>query len=244
MKKTILAFMLSVWPMVTLAAGGGAHLMKASNNLNDAESLKRGAQLFRDYCLNCHSLQYLRYQRMGADLGISEEELKAEYMFTTDKVGDHMKIAMNPADAKRWFGVVPPDLSLVARSRGTDWVYTYLLGFYEDPARPFGVNNTVFPDVGMPHMLWEMEGGVSKAVWKEETIDGQTHQVIDHLEPANKTKHEEYQKQVTDLVNFLEYAGEPVKMKRLAMGPYVLGFLAFLAILAWILKKEYWRDIK
>jgi ubiquinol-cytochrome c reductase cytochrome c1 subunit len=241
MKKTMLAFVLSVLPLAALASGGGAHLLHAPNDLNDAESLKRGSKLFVNYCLNCHSAKYLRYQRMGKDLGISEEELKAEYMFTTDKVGETMNITMNPADGKRWFGVTPPDLSLVARSRGTDWLYSYLLGFYEDPSRPFGVNNTMFKDVGMPHILWELEGGISKAVMKD---DGEGHQIIEHLEPANKAKHEEYQKQVTDLVNFLEYAGEPIKMKRLAMGKYVIGFLVFLAILSWILKKEYWRDIK
>lgn len=225
----IAAFFIALLPVVAFAAGGGAHLKHAPNDLHDKDSLKRGAKLFVDYCLNCHSAKYMRYQRMGEDLGISEEELKADYMFSTDKVGNTMTVAIDPNDAERWFGVMPPDLSLVARSRGTDWIYTYLLSFYEDPSRPFGVNNLVFPDVGMPHVLWDLEGGVAK---KDE-----------HGKLTHPPKHEEYKKQVTDLVNFFEYLGEPVKLERQSLGIKVLIFLLILTIVSYILKKEYWRDI-
>jgi ubiquinol-cytochrome c reductase cytochrome c1 subunit len=225
-------FLLSLLPAVALAAGGGANLMEADIDLSDKDSLKRGAQLYVDYCMGCHSLKYLRYNRMGEDLGISDDELTSEYIFTDAKVGDTMTIAMPAKDAENWFGVAPPDLSLVARSRGIDWLYTYLLSFYKDDSRPFGVNNLVFPDVGMPHVLWEMEGGVS-------TNDGHG-----KLTPADPAKHEEYKKQVTDLVNFFEYAGEPGKMARQSLGIKVMIFLIIFSIIAYILKKEYWKDIK
>jgi ubiquinol-cytochrome c reductase cytochrome c1 subunit len=228
----VLAFLIALLPVVTLAAAPGASLLPAPNNLRDTESLQRGAELFMSSCLGCHSLKYLRYNRMGEDLDISEDMLKTEFMLTTDKPGETITTAMPAADAKTWFGVAPPDLTLVARSRGTDWLYTYLLSFYEDTSRPFGVNNTVFPDVGMPHVLWDKQGGISK-----KDADGKLH-------PANQAKHEEYEKAVTDLVNFLEYAGEPVKLKRQELGIKVLLFLFIFTVIAYILKRNYWRDVK
>jgi ubiquinol-cytochrome c reductase cytochrome c1 subunit len=240
MKKTFYVFMFSLMPVIALASGG-TELMKSPHDLKDTESLKRGAKLFVDYCLHCHSAKYMRYQRMGDDLGISEDELKANYMTLTDKPGNTMTVAMRPEDAERWFGVAPPDLSVISRARGTDWLYTYLLSFYADPSKPMGINNLVFPDVGMPHVLWNLEGGLSKAVTKE---DEKGHKVVDHLEPADEAKHEMYKQKVADLVNFLDYMGEPIKLQRQALGVWVIGFLVILAIFSYILKREYWRDIK
>jgi ubiquinol-cytochrome c reductase cytochrome c1 subunit len=228
----VFAFLIALLPGLVFAAGPSVPLLSAPNDLRDTESLQRGAKLYVESCQGCHALQYLRYNRMSADLGISDEVLKAEYMLASDKPGDPMYRAMPPADAERWFGVVPPDLTLVARSRGTDWLYTYMLSFYEDPKRPFGVNNTVFPDVGMPHVLWNLEGGISK-----KDAEGKLH-------PANEAKHKEYEKVVTDLVNFLEYAAEPVKIQRQELGKIVLFVLFIFTIIAYILKREYWRDIK
>ncbi len=177
MKKLILAFLLATVPAITMAAGGGVHLDDANVDVTDTESLQRGAKYFVNYCMGCHSAKYQRYNRMGRDMGLTEEEVKENLMFTTDNIGDTMNIAMKPEDAEKWFGVIPPDLSVTARSRGVDWIYTYLRTFYMDESRPFGVNNLVFKDVGMPHVMWGLQGA-QKAVYKE--VDGR--KVIEKLE--------------------------------------------------------------
>lgn len=243
MKRLIIALTFVIAAPVW-AAGGGMHLMDAPNDLSDTESLKRGAKTFVDYCLSCHSASFMRFSRMGQDLNLSEDELKSSYMYATDKVGQPMSIAMRGSDAKNWFGVAPPDLSVISRSRGTDWLYTYLLNFYADEKRPFGVNNRLFPDVAMPHVLWELEGG-QKAIYKTvKNADGKEHQVVDKLEPADAAKFAEYKKTVTDLVNFLEYMGEPAKLQRKSLGVKVILFLLILLVLAYLLKREYWRDVR
>jgi ubiquinol-cytochrome c reductase cytochrome c1 subunit len=182
---------------------------------------------------------------MGEDLGISDEQLKANMMFGTDKVGDTMTIAMPAKAAKGWFGNPPPDLSVIARARGADWLYTYLRTFYVDEKKPFGVNNTVFPDVGMPHVLWELQG-MQKAVTHTTTAeDGTSHTAIvgyELVKPGTMTP-AEYDAAVGDLVNFLVYMGEPTQLKRQELGVKVLIFLAFFFVLAYLLKKEYWKDI-
>ena len=158
MRRIILALTSLLLPAVAFSAGGGIELQKAHNDITDIASLQTGAKLFVNYCLGCHSAKYVRFQRIGKDLGLTDDELKKNLMFNTEKVGDTMSIAMDDADAKKWFGAAPPDLSVIARARGTDWLYSYLLSFYLDPSRPLGVNNLVFKDVGMPHVLWERQG--------------------------------------------------------------------------------------
>jgi len=240
MKKLIVAFLLAMGPALGFAAGGAVHLDKANIDLSDQASLQRGAKLFVNYCLNCHSAKYQRYNRMAKDLGMTEDEVKQNLMFTTDKIGDTMTIALNPEDGERWFGVAPPDLSVITRARGVDWIYTYLRSFYADPAKPWGVNNTVFPDVGMPHVLWELQG-VQKAVFKE--IDGKKEFQKFELERPGKLTPPEFDAAMRDLTAFLSYVGEPVQLERKALGWYVIGFLLIFLVVSYLLKKEYWKDV-
>jgi len=244
MKKLILLLTL-VLPCVTFAAGGGLALQDANTDVHDKASLQRGAKLFTNYCMGCHSLKYARFKRMGDDLGISEEQLKENLMFTTDKVGDLMTIAIDAKDAETWFGVAPPDLSVTARSRGADWLYTYLLSFYLDDSKPLGVNNLLFKDVGMPHVLGELQGW-QEPVYKTETDhEGKTHQVIASLKvtKAGSMSEAEYKEAVRDIVNFMDYTAEPAKLQRLGIGKWVLAFLVLMFVLSYALKKEYWRDV-
>ncbi len=227
------------------AAGVGSKLMHANVDLSDKNSLQRGARIFVNYCLSCHSAAYMRFNRLGQDLGISEEILQAKLMFGTDKTGDSMTISMTKDDAEQYFGVVPPDLSVVARARGADWLYTYFMTFYLDKSRPWGVNNLAFKDTAMPHVLWQLQGW-QRPVYKEKTAAGGNSMMkIDHLEiesPGKLTK-EEYAKMVADLVNFMVYLGEPIKLKRYKIGYWVIIYLLIFLIIVYLLKKEYWRDI-
>lgn len=244
MKKLIVAFLMAIAPVLGLASGG-AHLDDANIDLSDQASLQRGAKYFVNYCLSCHSAKYQRYNRMAKDLGLTDEEVKDNLMFTTDKIGDTMSIAMDPVAAADWFGTTPPDLSVIARARGVDWLYTYLRSFYLDDSRPFGVNNVVFPDVGMPHVLWELQGA-QKAVYKtEKDSAGNDHDVFDHFEQVTpgSLSPEEYDTMSRDLTAFLAYIGEPIQMERQRMGKWVLLFIAVFFVLAYLLKKEYWKDV-
>jgi len=232
MKKFILAIFAFV-PMLAIAASGGAALDKAGNDLTDKESLQRGFKSYVNYCLGCHQLQYQRYNRTFADLGISEEDGKANYMFTGEKVGDHITNTMPAKEAAKWFGSAPPDLTLIARLKpGPDYIYTYLRSFYVDENRPFGVNNTVFKDVGMPHVLQNLQG--------VRTMD--EHGNLSEATGGSMSA-EEYDTFSRDLANFLEYTGEPNKLEREAMGYKVIGFLIIFFIISYFLKKEYWRDV-
>ncbi len=246
MRKTIAALVLGWLPLVTLAAGGGGvALQKADIDPTDQASLQRGAKLFVNYCLSCHSAAFQRYNRMGKDLGLTDQEVKENLMFATDKVGDLMKVAMGETDAEVWFGTRVPDLSLVARSLGVDWLYTYLLNFYEDPARPLGVNNRLFKDVGMPHVLWELQG-MQRPVYEEhEDHDGHKVQKFKGFETVREGSmtEVEYKRAVRDLVNFLAYVGEPAKLQRQSLGKWVLLFLVVLFVVSYALKKEYWKDV-
>lgn len=214
--KKLLITLLAMLPGLALAAGPSLPLDEANNDLADKASLEAGLQTYVDYCLGCHQLQYQRWGRTFEDLGISKEDGMAKYMYTGEKVGDHITNTMPAKEAAEWFGTAPPDLTLVTRYRSSDWLYTYLRSFVEDDSRPFGVNNTLFKDVGMPHVLQGLQDTQSV---------------------------EEYDKTVRDLVNFLEYVGEPVKLERQRIGKWVIGFLVVLFILSWLLKKEYWRDV-
>lgn len=249
MRKIILSFLLVLLPGLVLAAGGGVHLDKADIDLHNNQSLQRGAKLFVNYCLSCHSAQFQRYNRMASDIGLTDEQVIENLMFASDKVGSTMTIAMSRADGKAWFGAAPPDLSLVARSRGVDWLYTYLRTFYVDETRPFGVNNIVFPSVGMPHVLTELQG-VQKPVYKtvvEHDSDGKetSKEVIEHLElvEPGKMTPVEYDQAMRDLVGFLSYVSEPVQLERKALGVKVILFLLVLLVVSYLLKKEFWKDI-
>ncbi|RCX33413.1 cytochrome c1 [Thioalbus denitrificans] len=245
MKKIILASLLALAPLVSLAAGEGPQLDKAGIDLEDKASLQRGAGHFFNYCVGCHSLKFMRYNRMGQDLGISDEVLKSTILPSYKKAGDTITVSMPEDLGKKWFGKAPPDLSVTARYRGTDWIYTYLRSFYLDDKRPYGVNNLVFPDVGMPHVLWELEGA-KKAVYKTETnAEGNEHQVFEGFEQVKpgKLTPAEYDRFARDLTNFLTYVAEPVRVEREKLGIWVILFLLVFTGVAYLLKKEYWKDV-
>ncbi len=245
MKKIIIAVMLAVLPALATAAEEGFHLDKAPVNLHDKASLQRGARMFANYCLSCHSAKYERYSRMAKDLGMTDAEVKANIMFASTKLTDHMTVAMRTADAKLWFGNPPPDLTLIARSRGADYLYTYLRSFYLDSSRPSGVNNAVFKSVAMPDVLWKLQGMQEPVFTIETDADGNKHPVLTGLKLVTKgtMTPAQYDKAVGDLVNFLVYMGEPIRLERQALGVKVLIFLAVFFVLAYLLKKEYWKDV-
>lgn len=231
-------------PALAMAAGAVLHLDKAPVS-TDPAALQHGAKVFVNYCLNCHGASFTRYNRLQ-DIGLSEQMIRDNLLFTAEKTGDLMKIAMQRDDAKTWFGKAPPDLTVVARARasefgsGADWLYTYLRQFYRDPARPTGWNNAIFANVGMPHVLYELQGEqVAKVT---QNADGTTHTALELVKPG-KLSVAEYDKTVADLVSFLVWMGEPVAEKRKSIGTVVLLFLAGLFVLSYALKKNYWKDI-
>jgi len=245
MKKQLLAILLLVSPAFALASSGDIHLDHANIDPTNKDSLQRGAKIFVNYCMGCHSAKYQRYNRLARDLGMREEDVMENLMFTGEKTGDQMDIAMTGTMGKKWFGAAPPDLTLVTRVRGVDWLYTYLRTFYQDASRPFGVNNQVFDNVGMPNVLWQLQG-VQKAVYKTVTDDeGHEHQVLDRLElvEAGTQSAEDFDATVRDLVNFLAYMGEPIKLQRQSLGIKVMLFLLLFFVVAYLLKKEYWKDV-
>ena len=228
-----------------IAAGNGVALDEANIDLGDREAIKRGAKMFVTYCLNCHSASFMRYQRIAEDLDITEDEVTAELITTGSKIGDTMEIAMDSDDAKRWFGAAPPDLSVISRARGDDWLYTYMRSFYRDESRPWGVNNTVFPDVGMPHVLAELQGLQQPKFKTVQDSHGNESEVIvgfEIIKPGSMTK-SEYDQTIHDLVAFLDYLAEPYKQTRKNVGTGVIIFLFVFLILAYMLKKEYWKDV-
>lgn len=226
-----------------LWANVGGKLNPAPLNSHDTVSIQRGARHFVNYCLNCHSANYMRYNRLQ-DLGLTEKQIKDNLLFTADKVGEPMTIALRPADAKQWFGVAPPDLSVIARARGGDWLYAYLKGFYRDDSRPSGWNNTVFPQVGMPHVLYQLQGEQILHLEKTKNAEGHDHEEATlTLERPGTMNAIEYDRFVTDMVNYLVYMGEPKRNDRVRLGMYVMLFLGVLFVLAYLLKKEYWKDV-
>lgn len=246
MKKIIIALAFLALPGLCLAAGGGGYpLEKAPIDLHNKTSLQKGAKLFVNYCMGCHSLEHQRYNRLARDIGLTDDQVKENLIFTGAKVGDTMKNAMPKGEAKNWFGVTPPDLTLIARSRGEDYLYTYLLTFYEDPTRPFGVNNAAFPNAGMPHVLWELQG-MQKAVFeKHKDAEGSEVKTLKGFEMSREGSMSppEFKEAMTDLVNFLAYVGEPVQLERQRLGIWVLLFLGLLFVVFYLLKKEYWKDV-
>ena len=242
-RKFLLLLLLAVSCPVFAAEEGPSLGFEA--DLSDQASLQRGLRLFVNYCMGCHSAAYMRYNRVGKDLGIPEDVLKSNLMFGTDKTGETMTIAMNPQDAEKWFGVAPPDLSVTARARGADWLYTYFMTFYRDPSRPTGVNNLRFKDVAMPDVLWRLQGWQRPVSREESGADGTVSKSIERLEPETHgtLTEEEYARAVADLVNFLVYLGEPVKLQRHAIGIWVIAYLLVLLAVVYLLKKEYWKDV-
>ena len=224
------------------AAGGGA-LQSAGNDLGDQASLQRGAQLFTNYCAGCHSLKYLRYSRMGEDLGLTEQQVMDNLNFTGAAYGEQIQVAMPHDEATKWFGKMPPDLSLISRVRGSDWVYSYLKSFYVDESRPLGWNNSVFPNASMPNPLWELQG-MQHAIHGKPEQEGLEPPVVGlTLAQPGKVDPRSYDQTVRDITNFLEYAGEPAALKRQSLGVWVVLFLALLTFLAYLVKTEYWKDV-
>jgi ubiquinol-cytochrome c reductase cytochrome c1 subunit len=227
-----------------VAEEGGIGLLPSGTDIKNTESLQRGARNFMNYCSGCHSLTYLRYNRMATDLKIPDTELAANLMFTSEKPFDTINSAM-PKDAEAWFGKQPPDLSLMARERGVDYIYSFLKGFYADKTHPWGVNNLVLPGAAMPHVLASLQG-LQKPVFKNEPDErGSPRMVLAGVAAMTPgaLKPEEYDQFVRDIANFLDYAGEPVKGKRQSMGVFVTLFLLVFFVFAYLLKKEYWKDV-
>ena len=238
MKKFLIALLFA--PMLALASGGNVHLDKWQGSVSDKAALQNGAKLFVNYCLNCHGASYMRYKNL-VDLGLTEQQVKDNLMFTSDKIGGLMAVAARAEEQKQWFGATPPDLTIIARARGeagnagagADWLYTYLRSFYRDENRPTGWNNVVFENVGMPHVLYGLQG--------QQVLNHESHKlelaVPGQLAPA------EYDKAVSDLVSFMVWMGEPQQEFRRTLGIFVLAFLALLFVVSYALKKEYWKDI-
>lgn len=250
-KKLLFGLALALQIVAAQAASGGIAWDKAPVKTNDQSSLQHGAKIFVNYCLNCHSATFMRYNRLR-DIGLSEQQIQDNLLFTSGKVGDMMKAAINPAQAKAWFGVNPPDLTLIARSRagaggsGADYIFTLFRTYYRDPVTPTGWNNLAFPNIAMPHPLWELQGE-RKPIFEVSQQHG--HEVRhftgrwEQVTPGTMTP-QEYDKTVGDLVNFLQWMGEPAQNKRVSIGVWVLLFLLFFTFLAWRLNAAYWKDVK
>jgi ubiquinol-cytochrome c reductase cytochrome c1 subunit len=250
MKKILLSLLLTVCSFSTVLANSeGIAWDRAPNKTNDVVSLQNGAKLFVNYCLNCHSAAYMRFNRL-MDIGLTEAQIKDNLLFTTDKVGDNMKVSMDPKQAKEWFGGVPPDLTVIARSRaghngtGADYLYTYLRSYYRDESKATGWNNLAYPNVGMPHVLWQLQGQ-RKAVFETTREHGHEVQVFkayEQITPGTMTS-VQYDEAIGDLVGYLQWMGEPSQNTRVQVGVWVLLFLLVFTLFAWRLNAAYWRDI-
>ena len=238
MKKLLISLLFA--PLMAFAAGANIHLDKWPGSVKDQAALQNGAKLFVNYCMNCHGASYMRYKNL-LDLGLTEQQVKDNLMFTSDKIGDLMMVAARHDEQKKWFGATPPDLTIIARARGelgnagagADWLYTYLRTFYQDEKRPTGWNNVAFEAVGMPHVLWELQG--------TQVMNHETHKL--ELAVPGKMAPAEYDKAISDLVSFMVWMGEPGQEYRRTLGWFVLAFLGVLFVVAYALKKEYWKDI-
>ena len=252
MKKLLLSFIaaLALVGGAAHAAGGGLPLDKAPNKTNDLGALQNGAKLFVNYCVGCHSAAFMRYNRL-TDIGLTEAQIKDNLMFTTAKIGDTMKATINPAEAKAWLGANPPDLTVIARSRaglggtGSDYLYTFLRTFYRDDTKATGWNNLVFPNVGMPHALWQVQGD-RRPLFVEVESHGQKSQVFKGWEQVSQGSMTplQYDQAIGDLVGYMQWMGEPAQNTRVRIGVWVLIFLAFTTVLAWKLNAAFWKDVK
>ncbi len=240
--KFATAWMMALALLGSAQASEGGSLVPANIRLDDMASLQRGAKLFFNYCSGCHSLQYMRYSRIAEDLKLDPKEVEKNLIFTGGKIGDLAVSHMPRAEATKWFGKAPPDLSLEARSKGSDWIYNYLKSFYLDPTRPLGWNNTVFANASMPNVLWELQG-LQSAVRKPG--EGGHEGAVEKLEitTPGRQNAEAFDRTVRDITAFLQYAGEPAALKRESMGVWVLLYLALFTLLAYFLKVEFWKDV-
>jgi len=231
-----------VWQGPVLAAGGQGCTEHANNDVGNVASLQRGARNFVNYCMGCHSAKYARYNRLGQDLGITEDQLVANLMFAAEKPHETMQVSMPEDDAQRWFGQIPPDLSLIARSRGSDYLYNFLKSFYLDDTKPTGVNNLCLENASMPHVLWELQGFQRRVETADDEhgFDGPSLELV----AQGALSPEDYDHFVRDTVNFLEYIGEPVQLERRRLGVWVLAFLFVFGLFAYLLKNELWKDVK
>jgi len=251
MKKLILTLIAALGIATGAQASGSDSIAwdKAPNKLNDLPSLQNGAKLFVNYCLNCHSAAFMRYNRLR-DIGLTDQQIKDNLLFTTDRVGETMKAAIDPKQAKDWFGANPPDLSLIARSRsghggtGADYLYTYLRTYYRDPTKATGWNNLVFPSVGMPHALWELQGD-RKPVYGPAKVHGKDVQVLtgwEQVTPGTMSS-AQYDEAVGDLVGYLQWISEPAQNTRVRVGVWVLLFLGVFTVIAWRLNAAFWKEV-
>jgi ubiquinol-cytochrome c reductase cytochrome c1 subunit len=229
--------------VLSASASEGGNLQQSGTDLGDPASLQRGAALYMNYCAGCHSLKYMRYSRIGEDLGLTEEEVMANLNLSGAKYGETVLTALTPEHANAWFGKMPPDLSVIARVRGSDWIYTYLKSFYLDESRPLGWNNTLFPNASMPNPLWQMQGLQHAEYGKPDAATGEAHVERLVLKQPGSVDPAQFDQVARDITVFLEYAGEPAALKRHSMGVWVILFLAAFTFLAWLLKKEYWKDV-
>jgi ubiquinol-cytochrome c reductase cytochrome c1 subunit len=251
MKKLFLTFALAMGLVGAVHANtGGIAWDKAPNKTNDLTSLQNGAKVFVNYCLNCHSAAFMRFNRLK-DIGLTDQQIKDNLLFTTEKVGETMKAAIDPRQAKEWFGANPPDLTVIARSRagaggtGADYLYTYLRTYYADDTKATGWNNLAFPNVGMPHVQWELQG---KRIPVYETIESHGHEEHvfkgwQQVTPGTMTP-AQYDQTVADLVNYLQWMGEPAQNTRVRVGVWVLLFLSVLTLFTWRLNAAFWKDVK
>jgi len=239
MKKLIVLALLILAPLAASAEEAG--MSPANVDISNTASLQRGAKYFTSYCMGCHSAHYVRYNRLGADLGLTDTELENYLMPAGAKPADTMDSAMPAADSEKWFGRSPPDLSLEARSRGTDWIYNYLKSFYVDPKSATGANNVLLPNAAMPDVLWELQG-LQKPVFKKNEDGGQT---FDHFEQVSQGKltPQQFDQVAYDITNFLSYIGEPVQLERRNLGLKVIGFLILFFLFAYMLKREIWKNV-
>lgn len=226
-------------------AAGGTALEHADIDPGNIASLQRGARNFMNYCSGCHSAQYVRFSTIGRDLELSDEQLGENLMFNAEKTFETINVSMPDAAAGRWFGVAPPDLSLIGRAKGADYIYSFLKGFYVEPDSPTGVNNTVLAGTSMPHVLWELQG-FQRAVFSEHTEEGVTTRHFEHFEPLTEGSMdaEGFDEFVRDTVNFLVYIAEPIRSERRTLGVWVIMYLIFFWIIAVMLKKQIWKDVK
>ncbi len=255
MKKTLSSLLLSLGLAFGMAgaahaAGGGIAWDKAPNKTNDLPALQEGAKLFVNYCLNCHSAAFMRYNRLK-DIGLTEQQIKDNLLFTTDKVGETMKATIDPKQAKEWFGGLPPDLTLIARSRsshsgtGADYLYTYLRTYYRDPSKATGWNNLAFPNVGMPHVLWELQGD-RQPIFETVKAHGHDTQVFKgwkQVTPGTMTP-QQYDQAIANLVGYLQWMAEPAQNTRVRVGVWVLLFLGVFTIIAWRLNAAFWKNVR
>lgn len=235
-------FAASLLLSATVFAAGGGNLQQAGTDLEDKASLQRGAALYMNYCAGCHSLKYVRYARIGEDLGLTEEQVQANLNLGGGKIGDHVIAPMTAELGVAAFGKAPPDLSVISRVRGSDWIFTYLKSFYLDESRPVGWNNTLFPNASMPNPLWELQG-LQQPVYGKKSADGELPVDGFTISQPGSQDAAAFDQTARDITAFLEYAGEPAAIKRQGLGVWVILFLAFFTLMAWMLKKEYWRDV-